>query len=234
MEQERGLDQAITFHGYRHGDGIYGHNPYMIADISSRFLVNLPASELISFDRVFYHLQCASWFYHDYLRHQYNTQQLSTRNFCHMMFSQSDLLQPYLSQFDQLYTSFVDYMNNISVYGCIIWSTNLTHVLLIRGPTGYWSFPKGKMNQDELGIECARREIREETGVDMGPVLNKDTPHTTRRVYHRLLTMYIVHVDMDLFPICWTLIDKTEVTDIRWVPITEITGRRYPTVIPFL
>ena len=208
--------------------------PYMIDDISSRFLVNLPNSEFCSFDRVMYHLQCASWFYQDYLRHQYQTQSLSTRNFCHMMFNRSAILRPYLSQFDRIYRSFVDYMNNIDVFGCMIWSRNNTHVLLIRGPTGYWSFPKGKRNQDEMGLDCARREVWEETGLDMGPFLHKDTPSRTRRIYNRRLTMYVVHVDRKRFPIRWKHVDQTEVTDIRWVPTSEIMGRRYPTVLPFL
>ena len=213
---------------------ILSQNPKMIADIASRFIVNLPDSELRSFDRLLYHLQCASWFYNDHLRFQYNTRYLSTRRFCHMMFSTSDILRPYLSQFDRLYTAFVDYMNNIPVFGCMIWSPCRTHVLLVRGPTGYWSFPKGKRDQDECGLDCARREVLEETGFDVRPFLHKDSVSVTRHVYNRILTMYDV-VALDMFPIIHENRDTTEVTDIRWVQVDQITSRnRYPTVLPFL
>lgn len=38
-------------------------------------------------------------------------------------------------------------------------------VLLIKNKGGHWSFPKGHPEGDETGIETARRELREETGI---------------------------------------------------------------------
>lgn len=38
-------------------------------------------------------------------------------------------------------------------------------VLLIKNKGGHWSFPKGHPEGAETGIETARRELREETGV---------------------------------------------------------------------
>jgi mRNA-decapping enzyme subunit 2 len=205
----------------------------MITDLSSRFLVNLPCTELRSFDRVLYHLQSASWFYNDHLRYEYNTKPLSTRNFCLMMFETSDLLRPYLPHFPQLYRSFQNYLSNIHVYGCIIWSTTCTHILLVRGPTGFWSFPKGKKDESECGIDCARREVFEETGVDVGPFLDSNTPSVTRRVYKRVLTMYVIQ--MDMFPITCTDPDQTEIIDVQWIRANRISDWNiYPTVLPFL
>ena len=39
--------------------------------------------------------------------------------------------------------------------------------LLVRSPDGYWGFPKGHMAPGETEEQTARREIREETGVDV-------------------------------------------------------------------
>jgi len=35
-----------------------------------------------------------------------------------------------------------------------------------------WSFPKGKVNEDEKGHDCAVREVLEETGFDIGPYID--------------------------------------------------------------
>ena len=44
----------------------------------------------------------------------------------------------------------------------------LTQCVLVKGWSkgASWTFPKGKINQDEPERDCALREVREETGVD--------------------------------------------------------------------
>ncbi|MBO1267382.1 NUDIX hydrolase [Arthrobacter cavernae] len=55
-------------------------------------------------------------------------------------------------------------------YGALPWRTGskgALEVLLIHRPRhGDWSIPKGKAEPGESGRECARRELREETGFD--------------------------------------------------------------------
>jgi 8-oxo-dGTP pyrophosphatase MutT (NUDIX family) len=51
------------------------------------------------------------------------------------------------------------------VYGCICISSN-DRILLVKGKlSGKWSIPKGHMEQCETDIQCALRELREETGI---------------------------------------------------------------------
>jgi 8-oxo-dGTP pyrophosphatase MutT (NUDIX family) len=38
--------------------------------------------------------------------------------------------------------------------------------LLLHYPTGHWDFPKGKIEDGELEIETAKREVLEETGIN--------------------------------------------------------------------
>ncbi len=53
------------------------------------------------------------------------------------------------------------------VYGTICIS-EYNRILLVRGAlTGKWSFPKGHLKSGELGQECALRELREETGIQL-------------------------------------------------------------------
>lgn len=40
-------------------------------------------------------------------------------------------------------------------------------ILLVLSPEGKWSIPKGSLKQNETHQECARREMLEETGVDV-------------------------------------------------------------------
>jgi 8-oxo-dGTP pyrophosphatase MutT (NUDIX family) len=45
---------------------------------------------------------------------------------------------------------------------------NREQFLLVKGrQTGIWSFPKGHSNKGETALECALREIREETGLSL-------------------------------------------------------------------
>ncbi len=46
-------------------------------------------------------------------------------------------------------------------------------LLLLHKHGHYWSFPKGRQNKGESDIETARREIREETGIDDFTLLKK-------------------------------------------------------------
>lgn len=41
----------------------------------------------------------------------------------------------------------------------------VVHILLIQHRSGMWGFPKGGANPDEDGLQCALRELYEETGI---------------------------------------------------------------------
>lgn len=45
----------------------------------------------------------------------------------------------------------------------------MDHVLLVKGwkKNASWSFPRGKINKDEKDLDCAIREVYEETGFDV-------------------------------------------------------------------
>ena len=54
--------------------------------------------------------------------------------------------------------------------GCIIIKNG--RVLLIQQTEGHWGFPKGHMELGETEIETAKREVKEETNIDVE--INKD------------------------------------------------------------
>lgn len=59
----------------------------------------------------------------------------------------------------------------IRAAGGIVWREGIEpgepeFLLLLHRHGHYWSFPKGRKNKGETDIETARREIREETGIE--------------------------------------------------------------------
>ncbi len=63
------------------------------------------------------------------------------------------------------------YRSQIKAAGGIVWRENPDSgepefLLLLHKHGHYWSFPKGRKNKGESDIETAKREIREETGIE--------------------------------------------------------------------
>jgi 8-oxo-dGTP pyrophosphatase MutT (NUDIX family) len=84
--------------------------------------------------------------------------------------------------------------------------------LVIKGrKTGIWSFPKGHSRPGELPLECARREIQEETGLQM----------TQPTKAQRLKGGYYFVFDLS-HPTPPDPEDQEEVEEARWVTREEM------------
>lgn len=146
-------------------------------DVHTRFILNLPDSELGSADRIFFQLEQAYWFYDDIIcdggedPDQPEMPRLPRfkhlKNFAHKMFSFSPLLEPMLPQFATMYAQFIKYKHKISTYGTILMNKDCTKIVLCQAYFGdSWTFPAGKVNQGETGVVAGARETYEETGFD--------------------------------------------------------------------
>ena len=51
--------------------------------------------------------------------------------------------------------------------GSFIYNTSLNKVLLVQSRGQMWGPPKGTMKPDESVLECAIREVKEETGIEL-------------------------------------------------------------------
>jgi len=98
------------------------------------------------------------------------------------------------------------------VYGAVcISSTN--KVLLVKGrKTGKWSFPKGHKHRKETYIECALRELLEETGITLqGNTSISSTKLSVGEYY------FFEVEEVPLNPA-----DTDEIVDARWMSLSEI------------
>ncbi len=51
--------------------------------------------------------------------------------------------------------------------GAVVFNTKTKKYLLLHYPTGHWDFPKGHVEKGEKDVDAAKREIFEETGLEI-------------------------------------------------------------------
>lgn len=88
-------------------------------------------------------------------------------------------------------------------------------ILLVRGKkTGIWSFPKGHLSGGETGQQCALRELKEETGIDLLPYRFFDT----RKLFAGEYFFYRVEEQLPTKPR-----DPNEISETGWFGIEEFS-----------
>lgn len=110
----------------------------VLEDLSCRFIVNVPASELASIERIGFQIEQAHWFYLDFVRpHNQSLPQWNLRRFSSELLSVSanvvPLIQIYTSSGGQksleaAYSRFVEYKTRVPVCGAILLNEDWTKV----------------------------------------------------------------------------------------------------------
>ncbi|BGP20546.1 hypothetical protein JCM10213_003810 [Rhodosporidiobolus nylandii] len=145
----------------------------VLEDLCARFIVNLPAEELESMDRVCFQIEQAHWYYEDFIRPSAINPALlpsyGLKAFSLLMFKSCPLLHDLVPSHGKIWTSFMAYKERVPVCGAIMISEYWDKVLLVKGwnKGASWSFPRGKINKQEPEAMCAVREVLEETGYDL-------------------------------------------------------------------
>ncbi|GAA6006827.1 hypothetical protein JCM11491_003196 [Sporobolomyces phaffii] len=165
---------SANTHGSLHQSSFHNLTlEHSLEDLSARFIVNLPAEELESMDRVCFQIEQAHWYYEDFIRPAALNPGLlpsyGLKAFSLLMFRSCPLLHDLLPNHNKIWNSFMAYKERVPVCGAIIISQYWDKVLLVKGWTkgSSWSFPRGKINKEEPEAMCAVREVLEETGFDM-------------------------------------------------------------------
>ena len=136
------------------------------------------------------------------------------REFSLQLFQHCPLLTHLVDDFDSLYESFIAHRYKIPVCGVIMLNKNLDQVVLVRNWKGSsWSFPKGKINEEENPFDCAIRETIEETGFDPTAYCNADTYLTVKGDDQKTVTLFVatgVPLDTEFCPQTRKEISKVE------------------------
>jgi ADP-ribose pyrophosphatase YjhB (NUDIX family) len=105
-----------------------------------------------------------------------------------------------------------------------------------------WCVPCGYLDWNENGTGAIFREILEETNLNMDTFLNEnklvyerlrqpwyvsDNPHTSNRENVTLRYGCCVDVDGDLPELSNCNVGETEVTDLKWLDVTNVGGSEY-------
>lgn len=201
-------------------------------ELQSRFLVNLPASELASSERLFFQIEQCYWFYEDfYADHFAHLHHLKLNDFAKQMFAHCPLLQPLAHECETMFEDFKLYQSQVPVVGCILLNRHRTKLILVRNWKGTsWSLPRGKVNQGESDMACARREVLEECGYDVGDSLT-ETLFVEFAQNQQRVRMYIardVPEDYAFAPQT-----RKEISLIQWFEFDALPKKTW-SVLPFM
>lgn len=121
---------------------------------------------------------------------------------------------------------YIDYNDNIISHfkytkqmnkkaGVCIYNSTRGSILIVQSRGKLWGFPKGTLEENETYIECAVRELKEETTIELSPVsLNKSINIKNRSAYYIYDTLY----ELGSMPEDAGSIEN-DVTGISWIKI---------------
>ncbi|PSK42974.1 hypothetical protein B9Z65_6928 [Elsinoe australis] len=197
-------------------------------DLCVRFIINLPQEELESVARICFQIEEAQWFYEDFIRPidptlpSMNLKQFSLKILAHCPLTSSFSDDQHLAA----YQEFLGYKTRVPVRGAIMLNQEMDQVLLVKGwsKSASWSFPRGKINKDEDDLDCAVREVWEETGFDIktaGLVPDRDSVKaidiTMRDQNMRLFVFRGVPMDTVFEPQT-----RKEISKIQWYKLNDL------------
>ncbi|CAK0782742.1 hypothetical protein CVIRNUC_005937 [Coccomyxa viridis] len=152
-------------------------NANLLDDLCTRFILNVPAEELQSVEKLMFLVEQAHWFYEDFCRDRDpSLPSLSLKAFAGMIFRHCPGLAPLQNDKQAIFAQFSAYKQAVPVMGAILLNAAMDKCLLVRGFKEHasWGFPRGKLAKDETDVECAVREVKEETGLDIAELILED------------------------------------------------------------
>ncbi|KAH8725851.1 Dcp2, box A domain-containing protein, partial [Phaeosphaeriaceae sp. PMI808] len=202
-------------------------------DLCVRFIVNLPNEELQSVERICFQIEEAQWFYEDFVRplDPNNLPSMHLRKFSQLMFQHCPLFSAYPEELhQQAYEQFLAYKTRVPVRGAIMLNQDMTAAVLVKGwkKGAKWSFPRGKINKEESDLNCAVREVWEETGYDLrAPNLvlpEEQMKSITVTMREQSMMLYVfrgVPVDTEFEPQT-----RKEISKVDWYKLTDLPTLR--------
>ncbi|KAL1842830.1 hypothetical protein VTJ49DRAFT_3997 [Mycothermus thermophilus] len=201
-------------------------------DLCVRFIIHLPKEDLSSVARICFQVEEAQWFYEDFIRPLDPTlPSMSLRTFCLRIFQHCPLLAPFSAENHmRAFDEFMQYKTRVPVRGAILLNEAMDSTVLVKGwkKGANWSFPRGKINKDEDDLECAIREVYEETGLDLkkaGLVPKDDeVKYIQISMREQQIRLYVFrNIPMD------TVFEpktRKEISKVEWYKLSELPAFR--------
>jgi mRNA-decapping enzyme subunit 2 len=201
-------------------------------DLCVRFIINLPREDLSSVARICFQVEEAQWFYEDFIRPLDPTlPSMSLRSFCLRIFQHCPLLAPFSKENHmRAFEEFLQYKTRVPVRGAILLNEAMDSTVLVKGwkKGASWSFPRGKINKDEDDLDCAIREVYEETGFDIkeaGLVPKDDeVKYIQISMREQQIRLYVFrNIPMDTV---FQPRTRKEISKIQWYKLSELPAFR--------
>ncbi|KAI8957112.1 hypothetical protein F5Y11DRAFT_340764 [Daldinia sp. FL1419] len=201
-------------------------------DLCVRFIINLPREDLSSVARICFQIEEAQWFYEDFIRPlDPALPSMSLRSFSLKMFQHCPLLASFSAESHiKAFEEFMQYKTRVPVRGAVMLNDDMDAAVLVRGykKGASWSFPRGKINKDEDDLDCAIREVYEETGYDLreAGLVDKNEP-----VHPLEVTMHDQQVRLYVFrgvpeDTVFETRTRKEIGAIKWYKVEELPAYR--------
>ncbi|PHH61051.1 hypothetical protein CDD81_819 [Ophiocordyceps australis] len=201
-------------------------------DLCVRFIINLPQEDLSSVARICFQVEEAQWFYEDFIRPLDPTlPSMTLRTFCLRIFQHCPLLASFsIENHTKAFEEFLQYKTRVPVRGAIMLNQAMDSVVLVKGwkKGASWSFPRGKINKDEDDLDCAIREVYEETGLDLRASnlvpTDKKPKYIEITMREQQLRLYVFrNVPMDTH---FQPRTRKEISKIQWYKLSELPSFR--------
>lgn len=152
---------------------------------------------------------------------------LPLRNFSLLIFQHCPLFAQWPPDaFSVAFSQFLAYKTRVPVRGAIMLNEEMDQVVLVKGwkKSANWSFPRGKINKDETDLDCAIREVYEETGYDIrGAGLvpdEKDMKYIMVTIREQQVGLYVFRgVPMDTH---FEPKTRKEISKIEWWKLADL------------
>ncbi|CAG9804498.1 unnamed protein product [Chironomus riparius] len=201
---------------------------HILDDLSSKFLINLPDAEKNDLIRLFFQIELAHWFFLDF----YCTQEENSiyscgiKQFALCIFEHIPFLNHHSHNLNTLLDEWRSYKMSVPTYGAILLTADLKNCLLVQSffAKNSWSFPKGKVNENEDPCKCAVREVYEETGYDCSQLISEIDfieGQTSNYQYTRLYVVKNVPIETKFCPRT-----RNEIKDCSWFTVDELPTTR--------
>jgi len=128
------------------------------------------------------------------------------------------------------FEEFLQYKTRVPVRGAILLNEDMDSAVLVKGwkKNANWSFPRGKINKDEDDLECALREVYEETGFDIREAGLVPPPDEVKYIEmtmreHQMRLYVFRNVPMDTY---FEPRTRKEISKIQWYKLADLPAFR--------